>query len=73
MTAAEIRKYQQHEPFHPFKLVLSTGAEIPIEHPEFLWVPRGDRLVMVSRSEDDYEVIDLVHVVSLRVSEQVSD
>ena len=73
MTAEEIRKYQLHAPFHPFKLVLSTGTEIPVEHPEFLWMPRGGRLVMVSRSEDDYEVIDLIHVVSLKVSEHVSD
>jgi hypothetical protein len=72
MTAAEIRKYQQREPFHPFSLVLSTGTELPVQHPEMIWIPRGDRLVMVSTSEDDYEVVDLIHVVSLKVAQDVA-
>lgn len=66
MTAKEIKKHQDQRPFKPFALELSTGKELAIEHPEFIWLPRGDRLVMVSTSEDDYEIVDLFHVVSLK-------
>jgi len=41
MNAEEIRKFQRHEPFQPFEIVLVDGRRFVVPHPEFILVPPG--------------------------------
>ena len=52
--------------FRPFKLGLSDGRTIPVEHPEFIAVGRG--IVVVVGPGDTVNTVDTLHVVSIEES-----
>jgi hypothetical protein len=67
MTMEELRKHWGAAPFRPFKLHLDDGREFGIDHPEFLSFSRGGRTIAVADLDGTFEVIDLLHVVSLTI------
>lgn len=67
MTVEELRRQWGAAPFRPFRLHLDDGREFRIDHPEFLSFSRGGRTIAVSDVDDTFEVIDLLHVVSLSI------
>jgi hypothetical protein len=52
--------------FRPFKLRLSDGGTIAVDHPEFVAVGRG--IVVIVGPGDTVNTIDALHVVSIEES-----
>jgi hypothetical protein len=67
MTIEELRRQWSAAPFRPFRLHLDDGREYRVDHPEFLSFSRSGRTIAVSDVDDAFEIIDLLHVVSLRI------
>ncbi|HEY3243085.1 MAG TPA: hypothetical protein VGM03_07010 [Phycisphaerae bacterium] len=65
MTIEQIRKARETRPFRPFTLRTGGGREIPVPHPEFLFITPPDRTIIVSDSQGAVELIDLLLVESL--------
>ncbi len=68
MTINQIRKLHQARPFHPFRLHLADGRALEVPHPEMLAIMPPGRTVFVATGEEAYEVVDLLLVASLEVS-----
>ncbi len=65
MTIEQLRKMHKARPFNPFSLHLADGREIRVEHPELLAQQRTGRTIAVVTSDDVFEIIDLLLVVSI--------
>jgi len=68
MTADQVKKAQERAPFERFTLYLSDQRRFEIPHPDFLWVIPGGRTIAVADEQGAAELIDLVHVTSLKVN-----
>ena len=66
MNVERIRRALRAAPFEPFLLRTSDGREYPVKHPEFLAIMPSGRAVIVTHSEDLWDVLDLLHISSLR-------
>ena len=69
MTIQQLRKAHQRRPFDPFTLKLADGTQVPVRHAENLSYSESGRTVLVVTGEDDYEVVDLLLVTSIRVGD----
>jgi len=45
MNPEELRDTLRHQPFEPFRLVMTDGAGYEIRHPDLLWVGRSTAMV----------------------------
>jgi hypothetical protein len=68
MTAEQISKAHRQAPFKPFTLFLSDQRRFEIRHPDYLWVLPGGRLVGVADDSGSAEIIDLLHITTLKLN-----
>lgn len=69
MTVEQLRRTHTAEPFIPFDVSLADGRVLHVPHPEFLWMPpKAERTFLVSDDQGIAETVDLLMVVSLRLS-----
>ena len=66
MTAAEVLRFKNAAPFHPFEMLLADGRALAIPHPDFISVGEEDELVWLYDLVEGIESVDLMLVVSLR-------
>lgn len=67
MVPEELRDTLRHQPFEPFRIVLTDGASYDIHHPDLLWV--GQRTVYVGLTGQPGQTlferavkVDLLHI-----------
>lgn len=71
MTYQDLMEWVESDPFVPFRLHLTDGRFLEIQHASLIWP--GKRTVMVGYPDDPTEpeiparhkTIDLVHIVSI--------
>jgi hypothetical protein len=63
LNMKHIRERLHQAPFRPFRICLSDGRKVLIEHPDF--VATGGSVVVVLDEEDNSQRIDALHIVSL--------
>ncbi len=69
MRAEELNHLHKAEPFRPFRIHLADGRHLDVAHPEFLaYTPKG-RIAVVMRVDDTFEIIDLMLVTTLEVTD----
>jgi hypothetical protein len=61
----EIRELYSAAPFEPFELVLPNGAQVLVDHPEFISFARDFRTVYVSKPNGGTQRIDVKSIVAL--------
>lgn len=68
MTIESLKKYHSARPFSPFILHLADQRQFRVNHPEFLAVTGGGRIVIVGDEKGDgADVIDLLLVTSIEL------
>ncbi len=67
MKIDELRKVHRARPFQPFSLRLADGREYAVRHPEFMAVFPSGRTVIVTDTDDAFDIIDTALVVSVHV------
>jgi hypothetical protein len=52
-------------PFEPFRVHMADGRSIDVPHPDFMHLSPTGRRLIVDRSDDSFEVIDVLLVTSV--------
>ena len=69
MSPDGIRKLLRQQPFKPFRLVMSSGKEYEIRHPEMAMLLQNDILVGVDITDNgmpaEFDICPLLHVASI--------
>jgi hypothetical protein len=65
MTVEQMREMSNAKPFHPFRIHHADGRSLDVDDPEFLMFSRSGRTIVVSKTNDTFEIIDLLLVTSL--------
>ena len=70
MTPQELRETLRHQPFEPFRLVMTDGTGYEVRHPDLLWIGQWSAMVGLTGKpgETFYEravKVDLNHVIRL--------
>lgn len=66
MTAEQIKKAREKAPFKPFTIFLSDQRRFVIPQPDFIWVMPGGRTIGIADESGAAEIVDLVHVTSVK-------
>jgi hypothetical protein len=64
MNAADILHALGQRPFKPFRLILSTGREIPVMHQDTVLL-NEPRTTLLAVEGERFHVVDLQHIVQL--------
>ncbi len=75
MSPEELRDALRHQPFEPFRLVMTDGAGYEIHHPDLLWVGRRSAMVGLTGQPGQtfYErsvKVDFLHIIRLEPLER---
>ena len=65
MTIDGLAKFHQARPFKAFVMRLTDGRQVRVEHPELLARSQSGLCVFVFTMGDEFELVDLLHVVSI--------
>lgn len=69
MSPEGIRNLLRQEPFKPFRLVMSSGKNYEVRHPEMAMLLRNDILVGVDIADDgmpaEFGICPVLHVASI--------
>jgi hypothetical protein len=69
MSPDGIRKLLRQQPFNPFRLVMSSGKEYEVRHPEMAMLLQNDILVGVDITDNgmpaEFDICPLLHVASI--------
>ncbi len=68
MTVEQIRRVHQARPFRPFTLKLADGSKVRVPHQESMWIHPSGRTIYVALTGDDFQIIDLLLVAAIEVS-----
>ncbi len=70
MKVEELVQLHKAAPFRPFRIHLADGRHLDVEHPEFLAHAPNARIAVVMRIDETFEIIDLMLVTSLEVTDR---
>ena len=69
MTVQDFRELLKHQPFQPFRLVMSSGMAYEVLHPEMAFLSKTSIYVGIDESEDEipdrYKICSLLHVTAI--------
>jgi hypothetical protein len=68
MTIEQVRKAREQVPFKPFTIYLADHRRFEIPHQDFLWVMPNGRTIGIADENGAAEIVDLLHVTSLKLS-----
>jgi len=69
MTPQGIRQLLKEQPFRPFRLIMSSGKEYVVRHPEMAMLLKNDILVGTDVEDDgmpaEFDICPLLHVSTI--------
>jgi hypothetical protein len=68
MTVEQLKQVWKADPFRAFKIHLADGRNIVVDHRDFLMPSPSGRTIIVYQPDDSFNVIDLLLVTDLEVS-----
>jgi len=68
MLVDQIDELLETRPFKPFTIYLSDQRHFQIPHQDFIWIVPGGRRIGVADEAGAVEIVDLVHVTSLKLN-----
>ena len=63
LNTKSIRDRLHQTPFTPFRICLSGGRRIKVQHPDFVAI--GGSVVLITDRHDNIQRLDSLHIVSL--------
>ena len=72
MTLQDFRQLYSAKPFQPFTLHLADDRDIPIDHPDFVALPRVGRTPVFPTPDNRMHYVDLLLVKNLETAGPVS-
>jgi hypothetical protein len=69
MTVQDFRDLLTHQPFQPFRLVMSSGSAYDVRHPEMAFLSKTSIYVAIGEEEegvpDRFKMCSLLHVTAV--------
>jgi hypothetical protein len=69
MTVQDFRDLLTHQPFQPFRLVMSSGLTYEVRHPEMAFLSKTSIYVAIGEEEegvpDRFKMCSLLHVTAV--------
>ena len=69
MTVQTIRNLLSQRPFRPFRVVMSSGQNFEVRHPEMAMLTRTDLIVGTGDTEEgvpaEFKICSLLHVTAV--------
>lgn len=77
MTVQTFRDLLSTRPFRPFRLVMSSGQDYEVRHPEMAWLTKTDILVGIDEDEEThaparFKICSLLHVTAVEPIESAA-
>jgi hypothetical protein len=69
MTAEQLRAMREAQPFKPFIIHLADGRSLPVSHRDFVSQSPSGRTIIVYKSDEAFNIVDLYLVTDLEVQE----
>ena len=66
MSPDAVKKFMHAVPWRPFTICLADGRAIQVPHPVFISISRGGRTLLVTTVDEDFEVIDVFLILSIK-------
>ncbi len=70
VTGEQIRSLYKAIPFQAFRVHMADGRSVDIPHPDFMHLSPTGRRLIVARSDDSFEVVDILLVTSVKTLPQ---
>jgi hypothetical protein len=71
MSTQQVLDYIKHQPFRPFRILMTSGRSYEIRHPEMVRVGR-DFLIIFTYVSDSPDLVDHWETVSLLLVESIT-
>ena len=68
MTVEQLKQVWKADPFRTFRIHLADGRNIEVNHRDFLMLSPKGRTMIVYQPDESFNVIDLLLVTDLEVS-----
>jgi hypothetical protein len=65
MTVEQIKRLRDATPFRAFRIHMAKGKSADIPHPDFINLSLTERILIISRTDDSFELVDTLLVTSL--------
>ncbi len=65
MTVEQIRNLRDATPFRAFRVHKANGKSVDVPHPDFINLSPTGRILIISRANDSFELIDSLLVTSV--------
>jgi hypothetical protein len=65
MTGEQIRTLFTATPFRPFRVHMANGKSADVPHPDFVHLSPSGRILIISRADDSFELVDVLLVTSV--------
>jgi hypothetical protein len=65
MTVEQIRSLRDATPFRAFRVHMANGKSADVPHPDFINLSPTGRILIISRADDAFELIDTLLVTSI--------
>ena len=72
MDALAIRQVLGQRPFQPVVLHLADGRALEIPHPDFASISQSGRRVIVEKTDDTFEIVDVLLINTVEVKPATS-
>ena len=77
MTVQTFRELLTHQPFRPFRLVMSSGKKYEVRHPKMAMLTRTDILVGIDETDEgvpaEFRICSLLHVSAIEPSSLIPE
>jgi hypothetical protein len=67
MTAEQVRKVREANPFRPFTIHLADGRTFLVPHRDFVSQSPAGRTIIVYGSDESFSILDLYLITELEV------
>lgn len=72
MTLPKLRDHLEATPFKPFSVRMVSGKRLPVEHPEYVWIPpKSDGSFLLSETTGRMHHLDIECVEAFEVMPRV--
>jgi hypothetical protein len=65
MRIEAIKEAAHAQPFKPFALRLTDGAQVKVPHSDFIFLTQGGRTLIVNVDEENFRMIDAALVTAI--------
>ncbi len=69
MRTESLHEVIHAEPFRPFRLILANGRDVPVPHPDWVWLRNGTRTLVWMDELERVKILDIALILGVEMDE----